>query len=76
LRSMSTAICIPSFGMDRNGSVYWCKYRVALNPGLGGVGSNMHFQYCPWTGSIKPSNRACNIFIFVVFGGFQSSLIM
>jgi hypothetical protein len=20
---------------------------VALNPGLGGVGSNMHFQYCP-----------------------------
>ena len=53
--SMFTAICIPSFGMDRNCTVYWCKYWVALNPGLDGVGSNMHFHYCPWTGSIKPS---------------------
>jgi hypothetical protein len=61
----------PSFGMDRNCTVYWCKYLVALNPGLGGVGSNVHFHYCPWTGSIKPSLQ---YFIYVMFGGFQSSL--
>jgi hypothetical protein len=52
--SMFTAICTLSFGMDQNCTVYLCKYWVALNPGLGGVGSNMHFYYCLWTGSIKP----------------------
>jgi hypothetical protein len=48
--SMFTAVCIPSFGMDRNCTVHWSKYSVALNPGLGGVG-----RYWPWTYSIKPS---------------------
>jgi hypothetical protein len=52
---------------------YWCKYWVALNPGLGGVGSNCisitaHQQ--------AQSNRACNISIFVAFGCFQSSLFV
>jgi hypothetical protein len=36
-------------------TVYWRKYGVVLNPGLDCVGSNMHFHYCPRTGSIKPS---------------------
>jgi hypothetical protein len=48
---MFTAICIPSFGMNLKCTIYCCKYWVALNPGLGGVGSNMHFHYCSWTGS-------------------------
>jgi hypothetical protein len=45
--SMFTDICMSSFGMDQNCTVYWCKYWVALNPWLGCVGSNMHFHYCP-----------------------------
>jgi hypothetical protein len=55
--SMFAAICISSFGMDQNPPFYVCKYWVALNPGLGGVGiyRNMHFHCWPWTGSIKPS---------------------
>jgi hypothetical protein len=36
-------------------TVYWCKYSVALNPGLNGVGGNMRFHYCPLTGSMKPN---------------------
>jgi hypothetical protein len=55
--------------MDLNCNVYWCKYLVALNPGLCGMGSNMHHDKAQ-------SNQACNIFIFVVFGGFQSSLFI
>jgi hypothetical protein len=53
--SMFTAIGIQSFGMDQNCTVDWCKYWVALNPGLGGVGSNMRFHYRPWSGTNKPS---------------------
>jgi hypothetical protein len=53
--SIFTAIYTPSFWMDRNYTVYWFQYCVALNPGLGGVGRTMHFHYCPWTGSIIPS---------------------
>jgi hypothetical protein len=53
--SMFTTLCIPSFGMNQKCTVYWCKYWVALNPGLDGVGSDMHFHYCPRTGSIKPN---------------------
>jgi hypothetical protein len=69
--SMFTAICIPLFGMDQYCTVYWCKYWIAHNPGLSGVGCNMHFHYCPWTGSIKPSLKY--FFIFVMFSDFQSS---
>jgi hypothetical protein len=59
--SMFTAICIPLFGIDQNCTVYWCKYWVALNPGLGSVGSNMHSHYCPWTSQIKPSLQCFHI---------------
>jgi hypothetical protein len=63
---MFTAICIPSFGMDQNNyyTVYWYKYWLAINPGLGGVGSYMNFHYCPWTGSIKPSLQYFHICCF------------
>jgi hypothetical protein len=40
-------ICMPSFGMNQNCTVYWCKYWISVNPGLGVVGGNMHFfHYC------------------------------
>jgi hypothetical protein len=52
-------LCSPPYAYNRLGWTemycYWCKYWVVLNPGLDGVGSNMYFHYCPWTGSIKPS---------------------
>lgn len=54
---------IISSGTDQKGTVYWCKYRVALNPGLGGVGSYMHFHYSPWsyTCSVKRSRQYFHI---------------
>jgi hypothetical protein len=55
--------------MNQNCTIYWSKYRFALNPGLGGVGSNMCISITAHEQAL--SNRACNIFIF---GGFQSSL--
>jgi hypothetical protein len=36
-----------------DGSKLYCllwKYWVSINPGIGGMGSNMHFHYCPLTG--------------------------
>jgi hypothetical protein len=51
-----------------DGSILYCLLV------LGGVGSNMHFHRCPLTGSFKPSLKY--FFLFVVFGGFQSSVFI
>jgi hypothetical protein len=71
--SMFTVICIPSFLMDRNCTIYWWKYWVVLNPGLDGMGSNMHIHYCPWTEPAIFSYLSCSVAFKVPFSSILIS---
>jgi hypothetical protein len=65
---MFAFICMSLCGMDQKFGVV-NTLRVALNTGLGGLGS----KCISYTAHVQTqSNRACTVFIFVLFCGFQS----
>jgi hypothetical protein len=58
LQGYNITLCIHGYNIQynvRNVSTITAAIMCFCNPGLEGVGNNMHFHYCSWTGSIKPS---------------------